>query len=294
MELKHFKWIACCYVFAAFSGFSCLHFDQNYPHEIKENSRQFFIYSQNDQLNIVIHTEVKSGHALPKRLALVLPFPALPIAYQELKGSEIFQELAGLIPLPVPKGQDRMQSFDTLATNSISSDVKVHSSTQAGHFTITPLEITKVTSNTQSILDEWLVKNKFNSMPIDRQKKFLKKGHLFLAIEANFEKVNEAVFNPLQITLSWPQGQNYEVPLSFSHANRNFLAIIYLKDLELIHAETQHHVTEGTYPNTALKTPILDSLFHQKSAAFSKWKYFYKGKNSSFVDPIIQRIKNRP
>ena len=107
------------------------------------------------------------------------------------------------------------------------SPVLVHATQVIGDYKVHPIEVVSDLDlkNTATVLDSWLTKKGFNSIPFDLQKPYIKKGATFLAIELN-PKGTEADVKPLHIIFP-KAGSGFSIPLRLTHDTRAFDLRIY-------------------------------------------------------------------
>ena len=201
---------------------ACLHYSNHYPTSITEHKKEFVFFEKNGIQHLIAKTNVSSEKELPERLAWIFPVPALPLGYEEVS-PKIFEELFDELKEETKGGS--LRSFDE------SNHFKVHTSTQVGRYTIKPIEITQVNQSTGSLLDQWLKQNNFRPMPAAQQQRYLKKGAVFLVIEANLKALKSADFKPLLI--KWKSQGPYELPLNFTHEGRSYDVDFYTLNAQL-------------------------------------------------------------
>ena len=99
------------------------------------------------------------------------------------------------------------------------SAIKVHDLVVTDHYQIQPIEILKDGSAQE--FNAWLQANKFNPMPYENQKYYLKKGATFLAICMKMNKplAGELRSKPLHVVY---RAGDLSFPLKFTHDYRRF------------------------------------------------------------------------
>jgi hypothetical protein len=215
--------------FGVRAAYSCLYFPPSYKSQITENLREFFLFHDEKNVHVVIQTHLKSDGPLPERLAWVVPFPALPIKYEE-SDPALFEELYNLVGAASFGDGMRSKGGMEMPSNALGS-VKVHKTEIVGNYKVHPIEIISDVDvkTTATVLDSWLKKKGFISIPFDLQKPYIKKGATFLAIEMT-PKGDEADVKPLHITFPIPSAKKaapFSIPLRLTHDSRVFDLRIY-------------------------------------------------------------------
>lgn len=201
---------------------ACLHYSDSDKIKITEGLQEFFVYHDGKSGHMVLRTQL-SAKKFPQEIAWVLPFPSLPSSYQEVDGP-LFQELSQLFSPYMNDGMQKGRGAPDLAASG-GAGIKVHDKVQVGGFEIQPIEILKDNGGTE--LNHWLSKNKFNPMPIDKQKRYLKKGAAFLAIRMKMNKPGEADLLSRPLHVVFPTDK-IAVPMLFTHEDRTFDMDIYV------------------------------------------------------------------
>jgi hypothetical protein len=238
---------------------------------------------------MVLRTEL-TAKKFPEEIAWVLPFPSLPSKYEEVDGP-LFQELARMISDPAEDGATfGSKGMPSLGGRGASDGIKVHDQVQAGQYLIQPIEI--INENSGKELNAWLKKNKFNSMPEAKQKRYLKKGAAFLAIRMKMNQPGEAtlVSRPLHVTYA---SDSLSVPMLFTHDERVFDLDIYVfSQKEMKHDLSKLHFSQ--LPPVAYKRehvrPMVESLLGERSG----WITRYRAKELNSKDKKLSLLKEDP
>jgi hypothetical protein len=208
-------------LFVTSTAFACLHFAQDYKGHLKEGTKAAFLFHDGTNAHLVLKTDVRAEEGkLPPEIAWVLPFPSVPVKYEEVEPA-VFDELSKLVAPPSMRGMKGMNGKGVDGMYS-SGAIKVHDEKVVGHYKIQPVEITK--DGAAGEFNAWLEKNKFNAMPIENQKHYLKKGAVFLAIRAKVDDT-EMHFKPLHVV--YP-ARDLSFPLKFTHDTRTFDVQLYV------------------------------------------------------------------
>lgn len=269
-------------IFFSTLAYACLHYPEEYQGTVTEHKKEFFIFSSKDSFHLIAKTNLSSQGELPARLAWIFPLPSVPLKYEEVAPA-VFKELYELT-LPVQKGI-RGESFsDNLQTNS---GLKVHEVQTVGRYKVRPLEILDTNPKTASALDIWLKENHLKVMPKDKQLQYLKKGAVFLVIEADLKGLKAVDFKPLHIVLK--PLKEYVLPLNFTHTGRSFAVDVYALGIKLatptggleVSSSAQFSLAGGAYPELAKLTKIV-------SGEMVKYEGKYDGKEASALDPVFK------
>jgi hypothetical protein len=208
------------------NSLACLYFPPDYKTTISENLREFFLFHDKDNVHVIIQTHLKADGTLPAKMAWVVPFPSLPLRYSEAD-PKLFEELYNAIG-------SSQAAFGGISKGGLRSAppegaaplVKVHSAQVVGNYKVHPLEILSDANSqaTATVLDAWLKKMGFITIPYDLQKPYIAKGATFLAIEF-MPQGNESDIKPLHIV--FPKSDRFSIPLRMTHDTRVFDLRIY-------------------------------------------------------------------
>lgn len=189
------------------SASACLHFGKEFLGKVDEGTQQAFLFHDGTLAHLVVKTDIHAKEGkLPKQLSWVIPFPAMPKKYEEVD-NRLFSELTGLVSL------ERSASWGKGAPRSA---ILVHEMKEVGQYKIQEIEILDEKGGKE--LNAWLADHKYNEMPLERQKPYLKKGAVFLAITVTLDE-KEMSFKPLHI--AYP-ATDLSFPVRFSHDSRVF------------------------------------------------------------------------
>lgn len=216
---------------------ACLHFDHKFKHGIEEGTKAALLFADERGSHLVVRTDLKSRSGLlPKRVAWVMPFPSLPSKYEEVEES-VFTEVERLAITNTPGMKSPVTGANAWSRGLKGADsFRVHAVKTVGNYKITPIEILTLTDGKE--FNAWLEARKFNSMPVELQKPYLKPGTVFLAIEVSL-KSKTAQLKPIHITYPKPAtGPALTFPLRFTHNTRTFDFELYVITPEPIDALT--------------------------------------------------------
>jgi len=210
---------------ASLSAVGCLYFAPSYKQTVTENLREFFVFHDEKNVHVILQTHLQASGKLPERLAWVIPFPSLPLKYEETD-AKVFEELYGILGIDGSLGM-RSGGLSRNKHPKPGSAVKAHATQVVGNYKVHPLEIVSDVNPqmTASVLDSWLKQKNFITIPFDLQKPYIKKGATFLAIEMT-PNGNTADTKPLHITFE-KTGSQFSVPLRMTHDTRVFDIRIY-------------------------------------------------------------------
>lgn len=252
--------VAVLLYLVASSAWACLHFDKNFNGQLTEGRQEFFLYHDGKNAHMILRTHLHSDR-FPKEVAWVLPLPVLPSKYEEVDGP-FFQELSSLFPNQMLKiGDSKGRGGFGAASNK---PMKVHERVDVGNYQIQPIEILQ--DNSTAELNSWLKKNGFIPMPDEKQKKYLKKGAVFLAIRMtmNHPVPGELISKPLHITYA---ADRLTVPLLFTHDTRTFDLNVFVfskkemkQDLSKMYLEKKASIA---YKDEHMK-PFLDAILRDQ------------------------------
>lgn len=258
-------------IFNSENTYACLHFDNTYKGRLQEGQQEYFVFHDGENAHMIVRTEL-AANKFPKEIAWVIPFPTLPSKYQE-EENVLFKEIYDLFQessLTSTKGMIGGQ--DDGGNGVPNSKISVKETVQVGGYQIQPIEI--LADKAGNEFNQWLKKNKFNSMPMRIQKYYLKKGAVFLAIRMNMNLPNQSslLSKPLHIIYKSDQ---IGVPMKFTHDQRQFDMDIYAfskkklnKDFSKMYLKKEKEIS---YKNEHL-SPFLDSLIgSQKEGYITKY-----------------------
>jgi hypothetical protein len=247
---------------------ACFHYDKNFNGKLNESRKEVFLFHDGQEAHMVIRTNL-SAKKFPKEIAWVLPFPSMPTKMEEVDGP-IFEEISGLMPsskLMIGRAFGKGAGPDLAG-----SAIKVHDTVILSNYVIQPIEITKDGSTSE--FNAWLAKNKFNPMPLENQKYYLKKGAVFLAIRMNMNRPTEASLRSRPLHVAY-KSDEVSVPIKFSHDSRKFDLDLYVfskrelkKDLGKMYLNIADSVT---YKNERLN-PMMDNLIGGVSGYLTHYK----------------------
>lgn len=200
-------------IFIGLALLSCLHFDQSYRTGITEGTKAVFLFHDGKNAHLVIRTDLKSEKGdLPAELAWVLPLPSVPSKYEEIDAG-VFDDLASYDVVRRSRNDGVEKNLKMQATPQ---GIVVHAEHEVGNYRIQPIEI--LSENSGDELDRWLLQNHFNTMPRDKQRPYLKKGSVFLAIKMKLAG-KPAELKPIHIVYA---SKTLSFPLRFTHDTRTF------------------------------------------------------------------------
>jgi hypothetical protein len=249
---------------------ACLHFPVNYKGNLREGLQEAFLFHDGGNAHLVIRTNLNADQ-FPKEIAWVLPFPSLPSAYEEINGP-FFERIMGLmrnVNDGMKFGEARGGGVAKGAKSA--TNIKVHQLVEAGSYQIQPIEI--LNDQASQELTDWLKKNKFNPMPANLQKPYLKKGAAFLAIRMQMDHPGgELRSKSLHVTY---KADNLSLPIRFTHEKRTFDLDLYVfADKEIKKDLSQFHlnwVDSAAYENKGLM-PFVDAVIGKRNGVFSLYQ----------------------
>jgi hypothetical protein len=257
---------------------ACLHYPIDYQGTVNEHKQEFFIFKTPESFHLIAKTNLSTSGKLPPRLAWILPLPSVPVKYDEVD-PKVFKELHELT-YPVQK---------SIRGGAVFSDneIKVHEAQAVGRYKVRPLEILSVNPKTASVLDQWLKENNLKAMPKEKQLQYLKKGAVFLIIDADLKGLEAADFKPLHIILK--PIEEYTLPLNFTHSGRSFAVDVYALGIKLdnpagglVHSSSvRFSFAGGAYPELA-------NLTKMTTGEMIKYEGKYDGKGASALDPVFK------
>lgn len=269
--------------------FACLHYPKDYQGTVTEHKQEYFIYSTKDNFHLVAKTNLSSQGELPARLAWIFPLPSVPIKYEEVAPA-VFNELHQLT-LPLTNGmRDSLEAIPFSRSKGIPQGLVVHEAVTVGRYKIRPLEIIDPNPKTANELDTWLKENGLKEMPREKQLQYLKKGAVFLVIEADLQGLKAADFKPLHITLK-PLTE-YALPLNFTHTGRSFDVDVYSLGSEMSAVTGGlHRASSGKLSGAGGGYPELAKIIKTTPGSIQKYTGYYDGKGPSARDPIFTDSK---
>lgn len=207
---------------AAPTAYACMHFGKDYEGKITEGAKVAFLFHDGKNAHLVLKTELTAEKGkLPPELAWVVPLPSKPSKYEEVDPA-IFDELKALTAPPVEKAK-RSKSASKGDVVMSSSLVMEHPTEIVGDYQIQPVEITGDGAAAAAPFNAWLEKNRFNAMPVETQKHYLKRGAVFLAIRAK-PKSETMSFKPLHLVYA---DDDLSFPVKLTHDSRTFDVVLY-------------------------------------------------------------------
>ncbi len=247
---------------------ACLHYSNSDKIKVTEGLQEFFAYHDGKNAHMILRTQLQAKK-FPQEIAWVLPFPSLPTSYKEVDGP-LFQELSHQFAQSLRN--DGMQKGRGLQEGaSGGAGIKVHDKVQVGDFQIQPIEILKESGGEE--LNSWLAKNKFNSMPVDKQKRYLKKGSAFLAIRMNMNKPSDTDLLSRPLHVIYPANQ-ISIPMLFTHEGRTFDMDIYVfseKELKNDFKKLYlNKIASVPYKREHLR-PMIENLIGEKMGVITKY-----------------------
>lgn len=275
--------------FIPLSLLACLHYPPEYTSTVTENSQEFFLFSSKESIHLIAKTNLSAEKELPEKLAWIFPLPSVPTKYEEVS-PKIFNELYDLTWVQAQglRGAKSL-SDESLLTNS---SVKVHAAQVVGRYKVRPLEILDVNPKTASVLDQWLTTNGLKAMPREKQLAYLKKGAVFLVIEAGLKGLKTVDFKPLHIILK-NTGDPYSLPVNFTHEGREFDITVYTykmklrpvvqKERQLLHLQ---HSVISHFPDP--DAPELSKILGTSKSELQRYSGRYPGHGGMFDDPIFE------
>ena len=261
---------------------ACLHFPVEQSEPLKEGTKHVFMYHDGKNAHMIINTDISlTKGPLPETIAWVLPFPTMPTKFEETDAA-IFSELGNLLQPPTAK---EIGSGGAVRSKGAvpSPAIKVHKVRYVGKYKIHPIEILEEPAGKE--LSDWLSKNNFNGMPIEKQKPYLKKGAVFLAVQMKFKdkKKVRADLKPLHIVYPSP---TLTFPLRFTHDDRTFSIQLYV--FSPYNIMTSHRENQSYIPESYLKE--VTSLHYTKKKT-NRWLYPTVRKRLGNLDGYLYRFE---
>lgn len=269
------------------SAFACLHFSNTYQSRMQEGLQEIFMFHDGTNAHMVVRTHLESKK-FPTEVAWVLPFPSLPKKYEEIKGI-FFEEVKGLFPsVNVQKGFG--EGLGKGRATGRGTGIKVHETVVLDSYQIQPIEILEEGSGNE--FNVWLKKNKFNPMPLENQKYYLKKGAVFLAIRMNLNKpaTENLISKPLHIVY---ESDKLSAPMKFTHDTREFDLDLYVfSKKELTKDLTKMYLKQNgsaAYENKR-NTPFLDALLGKNKGFITR----YSGHGLNKKGQLVKELTHDP
>ena len=281
--MKTLIYILTVLSFYSTSAFSCLHYPNTYKSRLQEGLQEIFMFHDGKNAHMVVRTKLEAKK-FPSEVAWVLPFPSLPSKYEETQGV-LFREIKSY--LPETDSARFGHSEKGLGRGSgAAKGFKVHDTVVLDSYKIQPIEI--LSEGVGNEFNAWLKANKFNPMPLENQKYYLKKGAVFLAIRMslNLPDVGRLESKPLHIV--YPSDK-LSVPMKFTHDTRQFDLDLYVfsknelkKDLTKMYLVRKD---SGAYENKR-NTPFLDSLLGKQKGFITRYSGHGLNKNGQLINKL--------
>ena len=277
--------------FYSFTAFSCLHYPIEYQATVTENKQEYFLFKNQQFIHLIAKTNLSAEKDLPDKLAWIFPLSSVPVRYGEVS-PKIFNELHDFTFVQ-PQGLRGIESkgVESLGANST---LKVHEAQVVGRYKVRPLEILDINPKTATVLDSWLTSNGLKSMPREKQDAYLKKGAVFLVIEADLKGLRSVDFKPLEIVLK-ASAYDFSLPLNFTHEGREFDVDVYTYNVQIrpvLNKEKQMlnlvHSSPLNFPSAQL--PEVSKLISNSKGVIFKYSGHYPGKGGVFPDPTFEAL----
>lgn len=285
--MKNYLLFIMIYLTGADSS-ACIHFPAENRFAIVEGLQEFLLFHDGKNAHMVLKTEL-SAEKFPQEIAWVLPFPSLPSQYKEVDGP-LFMELAQFFPNDGALYKGRDGGFGASLGIAKSAGIKVHEKVVTGDYEVQPIEILNESKGDE--LNQWLAKNKFNPMPKEKQKRYIKKGAAFLAIRMKMNKPGQSAIVSRPLHVVYPS-ETLSVPMLFTHDGRTFDMDIYLyshKELKTDLTKLYFNAAKSApYKRERLK-PMVENLIGDHSGFITK--YSAKGLNSA--DKDLRKLSEDP
>lgn len=246
-----FLFFAIAFSLTSISAFACLHYPMGYRESLRDVKQQAFLFHDGTNAHMVVATSFFSSK-LPREVAWVLPLPSVPSEYHEIKGP-FFEELNRL--MPVDRAGIVRQGGIGSGEGGFGGGIKVHPKVLTESYEVQPIEI--LSDDAGSELNSWLKKHKYNPMPMDLQKPYLKKGAAFLAIRMQLKHPIEGVLRSAPLHLVYA-ADRLTYPLRLTHATRQFDLDLFvfsknglkddLKGFYLRKSDSAAYKNEGLFP----------------------------------------------
>ncbi len=276
------------YLLLASTTWACIHYPADFKASLAEGKQEFFLFHDGQNAHMVLRTEL-TAKKFPKEIAWILPFPSIPSKFDEVDGP-LFMELRQLFPSHDLLEMGNSKGRPATADGGGSDGIKLHQPVSVGDYQIQPIEILDEKSGKE--LNKWLKLNKFNPMPSDKQKRYIKKGAAFLAIrmKMNSPGGGKLLSRPLHVTY---KANTLSVPMLFTHDNRIFDIDIYVhtqtenkQDLSKMYLDRENSVA---YKREHLR-PMVEQLVGERSG----WITLFKAKELNSKSKKLSSLKNDP
>ena len=200
---------------------ACIHTPVGYTGQVKENTKEAFLFHDGTNAHLVVRTELETSGGLPATMAWVIPLPSLPSNY-EVVGEQFFDEKAELqLKLYHPEAEGAVTAAHIVGGEN--SAIGVHGKHIVGDYEIQPVEILNVQAGGE--LNAWLSKKGFGTVPVENQRYYLTKGAVFLAIKLSGLSGAAVKLKPLHITY---KANKLSLPLKCSSHSGIFDVTLYV------------------------------------------------------------------
>lgn len=275
--------VLTAFLFTTQSTLACLHFPNSYQSRLQEGLQEVFMFHDGKDAHMVVRTNLESKK-FPSEVAWVIPFPSLPSKYEEIKGV-FFEEVKSLFD-DGDEGSKGMISKSLGRGGTGNDGFKIHETVVLDSYKIQPIEILNEGAGNE--FNVWLKKNKFNPMPLENQKYYLKKGAVFLAIRMNLDKPTTENLASKPLHIVYP-ADKLTMPIKFTHDTREFDLDLYVfskkqlnKDLSAMYLKDKGSVL---YMNKRNK-PFLDSLIGKQKGYITKYAGYGLNKNGQLINKL--------
>jgi hypothetical protein len=279
-----FAFVSAMLLLVSFSQ-ACFQTPKGFYAGLSEGVKEVFLFHDGTNGHMVIRTRLNAKR-FPKKVAWVLPLPAMPTKYEEIDGP-IFGELNEIFP--VPPGSFGGGSTEG-ATKGIGSAIRVHAPVTVGQFVIQPIEIMKDGSVQE--LNAWLEKNKFEKLSAGHEKTYLKKGAAFLVINMEMNRPGESGLLSRPLHIVYPSDQ-VTYPIKSHHEGWKFDLDLFVfskqalkKDLAALNLQRTESVP---YENKHLH-PFVDKMISAKGGFFTR----YSGQELNSNDKPVSALPSDP
>jgi hypothetical protein len=264
-----FSVFGVCLLMMPVTSDACLHYPQEYRGKLREGLQEAFLFHDGKDAHLVVRTNLNADK-FPKEIAWVLPFPSLPSAYEEINGP-FFERIKSLFPDATDGMLGETKGNGPNKRSGAQPGIKIHKTVEAGSFKIQPIEI--LSDSAFQELSDWLKKNKYNPMPAELQKPYLKKGAAFLAIRMQMDfPGGELRSKSLHVTY---KADDLSLPIRFTHETRTFDLDLYVfsskelkKDLGDFHLRP---IGSVAYKNQG-HMPFVDAVIGKRDGYFTLYQ----------------------
>ncbi len=191
---------------------ACPHVPKDYTCSIAETTKQALIFHDGKFAHLIVSTSFQADGPLPKSMAWIIPLPSLPVSYKEEDGA-LFRTLF--------EAFEKHAFYRSVAKNP-GPGIKVHEPVRAGSYLIHPIEILSRSAGTE--LNTWLEGNGYNPVPAESQRRYLRPGAVFLAV--NFEGLSGNTIEAKPLHIIYP-AKCSSLPLGFSAGSGVFDVYLY-------------------------------------------------------------------